>query len=141
MFIINYFKALILAWNAHDGQFDKAGKPYIYHPMRVSKGAISKDGKIVGLLHDVLEDTDYTESDMKFLSEDQQEALRLLNHEKSVDYFEYVKALKANPIAREVKLSDLADNMNLKRLNNPTEKDFERLEKYKKAREILLENE
>lgn len=78
---------------------------------------------------------------INFLDEEQLEALKTLTHDKSVPYFDYIDKIKKNPLARKVKLSDLKDNMNLKRLKEITEKDRERLAKYEKARKILLDAE
>ena len=98
-----------------------------------------RDEKIVALLHDIIEDTAYTIDDLKFLTKDQMEALLLLTHDKDTPYMTYIESIKKNKIARRAKLSDLDQNMNLKRLKIVTEKDLERLEKYKKARELLRE--
>lgn len=76
---------------------------------------------------------------INFLDEEQVEALKTLTHDKSVPYFDYIDKIKKNPLARKVKLSDLKDNMNLKRLKEITEKDRERFAKYEKARKILLD--
>lgn len=78
---------------------------------------------------------------INFLDEEQVEALKTLTHDKSVHYFDYIDKIKKNPLARKVKLSDLKDNMNLKRLKEITEKDRERFAKYEKARKILLDAE
>ncbi len=78
---------------------------------------------------------------INFLDEEQLEALKTLTHDKSVPYFNYIDKIKKNPLARKVKLSDLKDNMNLKRLKEITEKDKERFAKYEKARKILLDAE
>lgn len=78
---------------------------------------------------------------INFLDEEQLEALKTLTHDKSVPYFDYIDKIKKNPLARKVKLSDLKDNMNLKRLKEITKKDRERFAKYEKARKILLDAE
>ncbi len=78
---------------------------------------------MIGLIHDVIEDSDkYKLSDFNFLDEEQVEALKTLTHDKSVPYFDYIDKIKKNPLTRKVKLSDLKDNMNLKRLKEITEK-------------------
>lgn len=133
-------KALLVAINAHQGQKDKGGKPYILHPIRVALNVKGKDEKIVALLHDVIEDTSYTIDDLDFLSEEQRKALLLLTHDDDVPYMEYITELKKNKIASKVKLADLEQNMNLKRLKTISNKDLKRLEKYKRAKEILLYN-
>ncbi len=141
MNLIKYLRSILIALKAHRGQLDKAGKRYIFHPIRVSLCSKSWDGKIVAVLHDVLEDSKYSESDLSFLSKNQLDALKLLNHDKRTPYFMYVKKLKGNATAREVKMCDLADNMNLRRIKNPTAVDYKRIEKYKLAKAILLEKD
>lgn len=134
----NYIKALFIMLNAHNGQKDKGGYPYFLHPLRVSMATKTKRAKIVALLHEVLEDSNkYKITDFKFLDEEQKEALLLLTHNDSDEYFEYVKRIKQNNISREVKLMDLKDNMNLKRLKDISKDDEKRLEKYQIARDIL----
>lgn len=136
--MFDILRALNIARKAHRGQKDKAGKPYILHPVRVALGVKGKKAKVIALLHDVLEDSDkYRIEDLSFLDEKQREALLLLTHDKEVPYFEYVEKIKSNPLAKAVKLSDLKQNSNLKRLRTVTEKDRTRVEKYKKAISIL----
>ncbi len=135
--MINYIKALIIMFQAHKGQKDKAGRVYIFHPLAVSFGVKTKDAKIVALLHDVLEDSNYTIEDLNFLTEKQKCSLDLLTHKKDESYFDYIEKIKSDDIAKQVKLSDLKHNSNLKRLKNITEEDLERVKKYKKAMEIL----
>lgn len=136
--MLKLLKVLWIMLNAHRGQKDKGGKPYFLHPIRVSRNVKNKDAKIVALLHDVIEDSDkYTFDDLKFLNNEQLSALRSLTHDKSVDYFAYIKDIKENKIAREVKLADLKDNSNLRRIKNPSQKDFERIKKYQEAIEEL----
>lgn len=137
--MIDLLRAFFIAARAHKGQRDKGGKPYIFHPLNVSLNGKGKDEKIVALLHDVIEDTDYTIDDLKFLTEDQREALLLLTHDKDKPYMTYIEAIKKNKIASRVKLADLDQNMKLKRLKTVTEKDLERLEKYKRAKDLLME--
>lgn len=136
--MLSYIKAILIMLKAHKGQKDKAGKPYFLHPLRVSKNLNDKRAKIVALLHDVLEDSDkYKMSDLSFLDSEQREALGFLTHKKNDDYFKYIEGIKANKIARAVKIADLRDNSNLSRIKNPTDKDIKRIEKYRKAMEIL----
>lgn len=140
--MINWFKAFIIMFKAHKGQKDKGGGAYFLHPLRVSLNIKDKRARVIGLIHDVIEDSDkYKLSDFNFLDEEQVEALKTLTHDKSVHYFDYIDKIKKNPLARKVKLSDLKDNMNLKRLKEITEKDRERFAKYEKARKILLDAE
>ncbi|MDD5946003.1 MAG: HD domain-containing protein [Clostridia bacterium] len=133
-------KAISIAALAHDGQTDKAGKPYIFHPLRVMLNAEGDENvKCAAVLHDVLEDTAITVADLEAagFGENIITALKLLTRTPDDDYMEYVKRLKNNSIAKAVKLADLADNMDMSRIPSPTERDFARLEKYKCALEIL----
>ena len=134
----NTKKAIIIAYNAHMGQEDKFGMPYIFHPVHLAEQMDSEDECIVALLHDVVEDTDVTMEDLeKEFSSEVIEALKLLTHDKSVPYEEYVLDLKDNPIARKVKLADLNHNSDVTRLINITEKDIERNKKYENAIKLL----
>lgn len=135
-------KAIETAAKAHDGQVDKAGQPYIYHPLRVMLYAQGDERvKCAAVLHDVMEDSDMTETDLIKIGfgEDIITALKLLTREEGQDYFDYVRALKKNSIAKAVKLADLKDNMDMSRIKEPKERDFLRLEKYKKAKALLEE--
>lgn len=133
-------KAMIIAYNAHHGQVDKSGIPYIYHPIHLAEQMQTEEECIVALLHDTVEDTNVTfETLEKEFSKEVIEALKLLTHDKSADYMDYVKNLKNNPIAKKVKLADLYHNSDITRMENPTQKDIERKEKYHKAISILLE--
>ena len=132
--------AYAIALVAHKGQVDKAGMDYILHPLTVSNNCSSEEEKIVALLHDVLEDTSVTKEDLlKFFSNEIVEAVSLLTHKEEDSYMDYLAKIKANPLAKAVKLQDLKHNMDLSRLPNPSEKDLSRLEnKYKPALEFLL---
>ena len=104
-------KALKIAYAAHDGQTDKAGMPYIFHPYHLAEPMDDEISVCVALLHDVAEDTAVTlESLAEKFPQEVMEPLRLLTHKKGDDYLEYVKALKQNPTAKKVKLADLAHN-------------------------------
>ena len=136
--MLNLLKSFFVMLNAHRGQKDKAGKPYFLHPLRVSKNVQGKQVKMVALLHDVLEDSDkYTMDDLYFLNDEQKAALNLLTIPKGMEYFDYVHRLSESDIAVKVKLSDLNDNSNLKRLDQITKKDLARKQKYSKAITIL----
>ena len=140
VYTMQVFKAMIIAYNAHMGQFDKAGVPYIFHPIHLAEQMDTEEECIVALLHDVVEDTEVTFEDLeKEFSKTIIDAIRLLTHDKSVDYMEYVKNLKNNPIAKKVKLADLRHNSDTTRLLKITEKDIKRVEKYKKAIQLLNE--
>ncbi|OOM14648.1 HD domain-containing protein [Clostridium saccharobutylicum] len=132
-------RAIKLAQKYHEDQFDKGGQPYIDHPLRVMNGVESIDEKVVAVLHDVLEDCDVSKE--KLIEEGIPyylvEKLEILCKGKNENYFDYIERIKADSLAIKVKLSDLKDNMNLERLKEITEKNINRLEKYKKAKEIL----
>lgn len=129
-----------IAHAAHEGQLDKAGKPYIEHPRTVADAVEDDVAKAVAWLHDVVEDTSMTFDDLQAagIASEVINHLRLLTHDKSVPYMEYIAALKNDPVAREVKLADLRHNSDLSRLNTITDKDRERLAKYQQAMELLL---
>lgn len=134
-------RALTVALSAHRGQVDKAGAPYILHPLRLMAQMDTESEQLTALLHDVVEDSDYTLEDLRLegVPGDVLEALKLLTHQQGEAYDGYIKRIKGNPLARKVKLADLADNMRLERIPNPTPQDLERLEKYRRANSILTE--
>lgn len=133
-------KALCLCFEAHKEQKDKSGLPYVFHPFHLAEQMETEETTVVALLHDVVEDTGYTLADLGAMGFPKAvlDALALLTHDPSVDYMDYVRAIKANPIARTVKLADLRHNSDLTRLDTVDEKALARVEKYQKAR-ILLE--
>lgn len=129
-----------IAIQAHEGQLDKAGKPYIEHPRTVA-GLVEGDvAKAVAWLHDVVEDSSMTFEDLKAegITSEIINHVRLLTHDKSVPYLDYIAAIKGDPVACEVKLADLRHNSDLSRLNTITDKDRERLAKYQQALALLL---
>lgn len=132
------FNALRIAIEAHDGQVDRAGKPYIYHPLAVAAMVNSFDEFVAALLHDVMEDADYNADDLiaAGIPEHIVDALRLLSHDKNVPYMDYIAQIKGNDLAKAVKLADLKHNSDLGRLPVITDKDLKRAEKYRRA--ILL---
>lgn len=131
--------AKAMAEKAHAGQRDKAGKPYIEHPAYVAAQVQGEEAKAIAWLHDVVEDTSITFEDLLSagISAQVVDALRLLTHDKSVPYLDYIRALKRNPLARMVKLADLRHNSDLSRLSKVTSADEERLAKYQKAIQTL----
>lgn len=133
-------KAMILAAKAHTGQLDKGGNPYILHPVRVMLGCKTLDEKIVAILHDTLEDSDLTADDLLKEGFPQViiDAVVCLTRHKDEDYMEHIQNVAKNPLATAVKISDLSDNMDLNRLPGLTKKDFQRLERYIRAK-LLLE--
>ena len=141
-------KAYEVAQTAHKNQKDKAGAEYIIHPMTVASNVGTNASAIIlALLHDVIEDHSdkYNLNILKHevhLSIYEAEALRLLTHNKSVPYFEYIRLVSSNELARTVKLADLKHNSDRSRFLIITPKDEKRLKKYKRAIEMLnsLEN-
>ena len=117
-------KAMKLCFEAHKDQLDKSGVPYVFHPFHVAEQMSDEATTIVALLHDVVEDTDYTLEDIAAMGfgQDVVDALALMTHDKSVPYLEYVAKIKDNPIARTVKLADLAHNSDPTRLDAIDEK-------------------
>ena len=133
-------KAMKLAFAAHKDQVDKSGIPYVFHPIHLAEQMESEETAIVALLHDVVEDTEYTLQDIAAMGFPQEvlEALALMTHDEAVPYMDYVARLKGNPIARTVKLADLRHNSDLTRLDAVDEKAHARIEKYRKAITELL---
>lgn len=129
-------KAMILAAKGHMGQMDKGGHPYILHPVRVMLQCKTIEEKTVAMLHDLLEDTDYTEQDLRKegFSEEVIEAVVCLTKTEEEAYPDYIERICGNKLAARVKLADLTDNMDLNRLPGLTPKDFQRLEKYLRAK-------
>lgn len=131
----NLQRALEIAVESHKNQKQKDGTPYALHPIRLSMLLQSEQQKIVALLHDVVEDTNWTFEDLERegFNENIMAALRLLTHTDGSPYEEYIERLAHNPLAKAVKKADLTDNMDFKRIPEPTEKDFARLQKYHRA--------
>lgn len=132
--------AMKLCFEKHKNQVDKCGLPYPFHPFHVAESMTDEETTCVALLHDILEDTDTTREDLIALGFTPAivKAVCMMTHDDDTPYLEYVQRLKANPIARAVKIADLTHNSDLTRLDHVTEKDLLRAEKYKKALEILL---
>ena len=130
-------KAMNLAYHAHHGQFDKGGVPYIFHPIHLAEEMDDEISTCVALLHDTVEDTAVTLEDLaaQFPAE-VVNAVRLLTHGEDVDYFDYVRAIRQNPIAVKVKLADLRHNGDPKRICNQGNQERRR-EKYAAARAFL----
>lgn len=131
--------AILLAVEAHRGQTEKGGNPYILHPLRVMFRLESETDRIVGVLHDVIEDTRYTLQDLRSIGypEPLLQALDCLTRRETETYEEFITRIRANPLARRVKLADLEDNMDVRRLPGLTDKDAERLKKYLNAWTLL----
>jgi len=131
-------KAMKIAYEAHKDQYDRAGVPYVFHPIHLAEEMDTEETCIAALLHDVVEDTNVTFAELeKEFSKPVIDALKLLTHDENVDYIDYVKEIKKNPIAIKVKIADLKHNSDITRLDNFSEKDLKRNEKYKKALQIL----
>lgn len=134
-------KALKLCFEAHKDQVDKSGIPYVFHPFHLAEQMPDELTTIVALLHDVVEDTPYTLDDLREMGfpAEALDAIKLMTHNESLPYMEYIEQIKKNPIARTVKLADLRHNSDLTRLDTVSEKDRERVEKYKTAIRLLEE--
>jgi (p)ppGpp synthase/HD superfamily hydrolase len=133
-------KAIALAVAGHAGQLDKANRPYILHPLRLMMRMREEKAQIVAVLHDLVEDTETTLEDLRLqgFPEEILAALDRLTHRESEDYESYILRIKDNPLASLVKLRDLEDNMDIRRLNHsPSERDWLRLKKYRLAWSVL----
>lgn len=128
-------KAMKLCFEAHKNQVDKSGMPYIFHPMCLAEKMDTEESIIVALLHDVVEDTDYTLDDLREMGFGDAviEALTLMTHDPSVPYMDYVKVIGTNPLATKVKLADLRHNSDLGRLDLVDQKALSRVGKYSEA--------
>ena len=129
-------RAIEIATEAHRGQFDKAGNDYIQHPLRVMAAGKTTDDKIVGVLHDVVEDTDWTFERLasEGFSSEVIEALRCVTKlSESEPYDKFIARVKTSKLAVAVKINDLTDNMDIRRLPYLSDKDVKRLKKYLKA--------
>jgi (p)ppGpp synthase/HD superfamily hydrolase len=134
-------RAIEIAVSAHKGQVDKAGKPYILHPLRLLFKMQSENEMIAAVLHDVVEDTDWTIEKLKSegFNEEVISAVKLLTHNKKVPYKKYIEAIKTNTIALRVKLADLEDNLDIKRIAHPKFRDYARIAEYLKYYNELKE--
>lgn len=134
-------RAIEIATEAHKGHFDKAGKDYIDHPLRVMDMGRSEEEKIVGVLHDVVEDTDWTFERLaaEGFSQEIIAALRCVTkRSENENYDDFIERVKKNPLATAVKINDLTDNMDIRRLPYLSDKDVKRLKKYLKAYKKLM---
>lgn len=127
-------KALLIATNAHHGQFDKGGTPYILHPLKVMHYLKSNDEELMcmALLHDVVEDTKVTYKDLRDdgMSERIISALKCLTKQPGQTLEEYKEVIFSNTDAMKVKMADLRHNSDIRRLKGVTEKDLARMAKY-----------
>ena len=134
-------RAMRLCFEVHRNQVDKGGMPYVFHPFHLAEQMTDEITTVTALLHDVVEDTDITFSDLSDFGFPAEviDALALLTHDDSVPYMDYVALIKHNPVAKAVKLADLRHNSDLSRLDEITEKASERAEKYARAIAFLEE--
>ena len=123
----------------HKGQFDKGGNPYFTHPQAVAAQLKNTEHKIAAYLHDVCEDTPTTFDDLLKMGFTPKivNSIKLLTKSDDISYEEYLGKIKLDECARNVKMADIRHNMDISRIPCPTEKDFARLEKYKKALKFL----
>ena len=134
-------RAIEIATEAHKGQFDKSGKDYIGHPLRVMEMGNTEEEKIVGILHDVVEDTPWTFEmlEAEGFSPEVIAALKCLTKtSENENYDDFIERVKKNPLAVAVKINDLSDNMDIRRLPYLSDKDIKRLKKYLKAYKKLI---
>ena len=134
-------RAIEIATQAHKGQLDKAGNEYIGHPLRVMEAGKTTEEKILGVLHDVVEDSNWTFAQLaaEGFSPEIIEALKCLTKLSDTEpYDKFIKRVKTNPLAIAVKLNDLTDNMDIRRLPYLSDKDVKRLKKYLKAYKQLI---
>ena len=131
--------AIQLAAEAHAGQQDKAGKPYILHPIRVMLSVSTTDEQIAAILHDTVEDTDVTYEQLSEagFSAEIISAVRALTKLDGESRVEAARRAVKHPIARQVKLADVKDNLDISRIPHLTDKDHARLDEYKLVQEIL----
>ena len=132
-------KAMKIAYDAHYGQSDKAGVPYIYHPIHLAEQMTDEDSICVALLHDVVEDSTVSLDQLRSegFNDAVISAVRLLTHDESVPYMDYIYQISRNPLARKVKLADLQHNSDITRLESRDEKAVSRLNRYKDAIALL----
>ena len=133
-------RAIEIARHAHASQVDKAGVDYIEHPLRVMEKGENAEQKIVGVLHDVVEDSDWT---FRMLEKEGFapaiiEALKCVTKlSEGEDYDDFISRVMTNPLAVKVKLYDIEDNLDVSRLGSLTDADVERCKKYLNARDRL----
>lgn len=134
-------RAIEIATEAHKGQYDKAGNDYIGHPLRVMDMGRTEEEKIVGVLHDVVEDTEWTFAQLaaEGFSQEVIDALQCVTKlSENENYDDFIERVKKNPLATAVKVNDLSDNMDIRRLPYLSDKDVKRLKKYLKAYKKLI---
>ena len=138
---MNLEKAIQIAVEAHAGTKDKGGKAYILHPISVMMRVETEEEKIVAILHDVVEDTDWNFDELRKegFSETVIEALETVTkYSEEEDYDDFIQRSLKNDIGRKVKIADLRENLDVTRIGELNEKDIERINKYKRALATLL---
>ena len=135
-------RALRIAIHAHKGQMDKSGREYIMHPIRVAERCKNLRSKIVALLHDTFEDTDVSAEYLRCqgFPEEIIEGVLSVTKLEGETYDEFVRRAAENPIGREVKIADLEDNMDIRRLIEIKDEDVARLRKYLCAWQYLIKH-
>ncbi len=136
-------RAIAIAAEAHVDQREKSGVPYILHPIRIMLRMSTEAEMMVAILHDVVEDTPWTLDQLRKegFPEEVVEAVDCVTRRETESYAEFVERARYNPVARKVKLADLEDNMDIRRLPDVTEKSLERLKKYHQAWRSLQKSE
>jgi len=136
----NIDRAITLSAEAHSGQVDKAGQPYILHPLRLMLKFQQTDEMVVAVLHDVVEDSNISLDDLigYGFSVPVVEAIDCLSRRDGESYEKFIKRIAVNDLARKIKIEDLKDNMDLTRLHLVSDKDLARIEKYHSALRMLL---
>jgi (p)ppGpp synthase/HD superfamily hydrolase len=133
-------RAIAIAAEAHAGQVDKAGAPYVLHPLRMMLRVSSNDERIVAVLHDLVEDCagwTFDRLRSEGFSDHVIQALESVTKRDGEDYEAFVRRAASNLIGRRVKLADLHDNSDLSRIAMPSERDFRRIEKYQRAVDLI----
>lgn len=133
-------KAISIAIHAHKNQTDKSGQPYILHPLRLMFTMQLEDERIIAVLHDTIEDSDYSLDDLSKhgFSDEIIAAIDCLTRRKDENYTSFINRISKNTLATKVKIADLKDNMDLSRLETVTEKDLTRVKKYHDALSLLV---
>ncbi len=137
-------RAILIAMEAHEGQLDTHnGRPYIEHPFRVMNAGHTLQEKIVGILHDVVEDTSWTLEKLaaEGFSNEVMEGVDAMTRRDNESYDDYIVRLQGNPVAVRVKLNDLTDNMDIRRWKEVQYHDLARLQKYLEAYKLLTEQD
>jgi len=134
-------RAILIAAQAHLGQRDKGGAPYILHPLRMMMRMESEAAMMAAVLHDVVEDSDWTLEQLRGegFSEEVLQAVDCLTSREGETYDEFITRVRESAIARQVKIADLEDNMNVERIGEITQKDLARIEKYHRAWRALTQ--